>query len=205
MTELINYLLEAYSTYSTFEIILECLAFGFGIISVIYAKKENILVFPTGITCTIITMYFMFNERLIGHMMVNLFYTLMSIYGWWNWSRKENDVVTVKISKFSFKDLPKASLIFFFIVFISYFLHDYFNTELGAYASLDIFTSGIFVTAMWLMANKKLENWVLWIIGNVITIPLYFGSDKIILSVQYIIFTILAIQGYLQWKKSLSK
>lgn len=205
MTEIINYLFDAYSTYSVLEIVLECLAFGFGIISVIYAKKENILVFPTGITCTIITMYFMFNERLIGHMMVNLFYTLMSIYGWWNWSRKENDIVTVKISKFSFKDLPKASLIFFFIVFISYFLHDYFNTELGAYASLDIFTSGIFVTAMWLMANKKLENWVLWIIGNVITIPLYFGSDKIILSVQYIIFTILAIQGYIQWKKSLSK
>ena len=147
----------------------------------------------------------MYNERLIGHMMVNLFYTLMSIYGWWNWSRKENDVVKVKISKFAFKDFPKATLIFFFIVFISYFLHDYFNTDLGVYANLDIFTSGIFVTAMWLMANKKLENWVLWIIGNVITIPLYFGSDKIILSVQYIIFTILAIQGYIQWKKSLSK
>ena len=205
MTEIINYLFEAYANYSAFEIVLECLAFGFGIISVIYAKRENILVYPTGITCTLITMYFMFSERLIGHMMVNLFYTLMSIYGWWNWSRKENDVVKVKISKFGFKDLPKASLIFFFIVFISYFLHDYFNTDLGAYASLDIFTSGIFVTAMWLMANKKLENWVLWIIGNVITIPLYFGSDKIILSVQYIIFTILAIQGYLQWKKSLSK
>tara|TARA_B100000900_G_scaffold366630_1_gene342620 strand:- start:258 stop:875 length:618 start_codon:yes stop_codon:yes gene_type:complete len=205
MTEIVNYLFEAYATYSAFEIILECLAFGFGIISVIYAKRENILVYPTGITCTLITMYFMFNERLIGHMMVNLFYTLMSIYGWWNWSRKENDVVKVKISTFGFKDFPKATLIFFFIVFISYYLHDYFNTDLGAYASLDIFTSGIFVTAMWLMANKKLENWVLWIIGNVITIPLYFGSDKIILSVQYIIFTILAIQGYLQWKKSLSK
>ena len=205
MTEIINYLFEAYSTHSAFEIVLECIAFGFGIISVIYAKKENILVYPTGITCTLITMYFMFNERLIGHMMVNLFYTLMSIYGWWNWSRKENDVVKVKIAKFVFKDLPKASLIFFFIVFISYFLHEYFDTDLGTYASLDIFTSGIFVTAMWLMANKKLENWVLWIIGNVITIPLYFGSDKIILSIQYIIFTILAIQGYIQWKKSLSK
>ena len=193
MTEIINYLFEAYATHSAFEIVLECLAFGFGIISVIFAKRENILVYPTGITCTLITMYFMFNERLIGHMMVNLFYTLMSIYGWWNWSRKENDVVTVKISKFGFEDLPKASLIFFF------------NKDLGTFASVDIFTSGIFVTAMWLMANKKLENWILWIIGNVITIPLYFGSDKIILSVQYIIFTILAIQGYIQWKKSLSK
>ena len=95
MTEIINYLFEAYATHSAFEIVLECLAFGFGIISVIYAKRENILVYPTGITCTLITMYFMFNERLIGHMMVNHFYTLMSIYGWWKWSRKENDVVTV--------------------------------------------------------------------------------------------------------------
>ena len=165
MTEIINYLFDTYANYSAFEIVLEFLAFGFGIISVIYAKRENILVYPTGITCTLITMYFMFSERLIGHMMVNLFYTLMSIYGWWNWSRKENDVVKVKISKFAFKDFPKATLIFFFIVFISYFSHDYFNTDLGVYANLDIFTSGIFVTAMWLMANKKLENWVLWIIG----------------------------------------
>ena len=205
MTEIINYLFDAYANYSAFEIVLEFLAFGFGIISVIYAKRENILVYPTGITCTLITMYFMFNERLIGHMMVNFFYTLMSVYGWWNWSRKENDVVKVKISTLGFEDLPKATLIFFFIIFISYFLHEYFNTDLGTFASVDIFTSGIFVTAMWLMANKKLENWILWIIGNVITIPLYFGSDKIILSVQYIIFTILAIQGYIQWKKSLSK
>ena len=81
MTEIINYLFEAYATHSAFEIVLECLAFGFGIISVIYAKRENILVYPTGITCTLITMYFMFSERLIGHMMVNFFYTLMSVYG----------------------------------------------------------------------------------------------------------------------------
>ena len=114
MTEIINYLFEAYANHSAFEIVLECLAFGFGIISVIYAKRENILVYPTGITCTLITMYFMFSERLIGHMMVN-FLHLMSIYGWWNWSRKENDVVKVKISRFGFKDLPKASLIFFLL------------------------------------------------------------------------------------------
>ena len=120
MTEIINYLFEAYATYSAFEIVLECLAFGFGIISVIYAKRENILVYPTGITCTLITMYFMFSERLIGHMMVNLFYTLMSVYGWWNWSRKENDVVKVKISKFGFKGLAKSFLDLLFYCF--YFL-----------------------------------------------------------------------------------
>jgi nicotinamide mononucleotide transporter len=68
---------------------------------------------------------------------------------------------------------------------------------------IDMFTSGIFFTAMWYMANKKLENWTLWIIADIITVPLYAYRGLGILSLQYVIFTILAIQGYLQWKKSL--
>ena len=133
-------------------------------------------------------------------------YTIISLFGWWNWSRRENNDLVVKVSKFTSNDLTKSLLIFFLIVFVAYFAHDFFATNFeGQIKELDILTSGIFVTAMWLMANKKLENWILWIIGNVITIPLYLSSDKIILSIQYVIFTILAIQAYIEWKKSLSK
>ena len=206
MGELYDFFVNSYSTYSTLDIVLEFLAFWFGIISVIYAKKQNILVYPTGIICTIITMYLMYKVSLLGHILVNLLYTLISLFGWWNWSRKKNDDLIVKVSRFSFADLPKSLLIFFFIIDVAYIDHDYFATDFeGQIKELDIFTSGIFVTAMWLMANKKLENWILWIIGNIITIPLYLSSDKIILSIQYVIFTILAIQAYIQWKKSLSK
>ena len=206
MVELYDFFVDSYSTYSTLDIVLEFLAFWFGIISVIYAKKQNILVYPTGIICTIITMYLMYKVSLLGHILVNLLYTLISLFGWWNWSRKKNDDLIVKVSKFSFADLPKSLIIFFFIIAVAYLAHDYFATDFaGQIKELDIFTSGIFVTAMWLMANKKLENWILWIIGNIITIPLYLSSDKIILSIQYVIFTILAIQAYIQWKKSLSK
>ena len=206
MGELYDFFANSYSTYSTLDIVLEFLAFWFGIISVIYAKKQNILVYPTGIICTIITMYLMYKVSLLGHILVNLLYTLISIFGWWNWSRKKNNDLIVKVSRFSFADLPKSLLIFFFIIAVAYITHDYFATDFeGQIKELDILTSGIFVTAMWLMANKKLENWILWIIGNIITIPLYLSSDKIILSVQYVIFTILAIQAYIQWKKSLSK
>ena len=196
----------AYSDYSRVDIVLEFLAFWFGIISVVFAKKQNILVYPTGIICTIITMYLMYKVSLLGHILVNLLYTIISFFGWWNWSRRENNDLVVKVSKFTSNDLTKSLLIFFFIVFVAYFAHDFFATNFeGQIKELDILTSGIFVTAMWLMANKKLENWILWIIGNVITIPLYLSSDKIILSIQYIIFTILAIQAYIEWKKSLSK
>ena len=206
MGEVYDFFLSSYSNHSRIDIVLEFLAFWFGIISVVFAKKQNILVYPTGIICTIITMYLMYKVSLLGHILVNLLYTIISFFGWWNWSRRENNDLVVKVSKFTSNDLSKSLLIFFFIVFVAYFAHDFFATNFeGQIKELDILTSGIFVTAMWLMANKKLENWILWIIGNVITIPLYLSSDKIILSIQYVIFTILAIQAYIEWKKSLSK
>lgn len=206
MGEVYDFFLSSYSDYSRVDILLEFLAFWFGIISVVFAKKQNILVYPTGIICTLITMYLMYKVSLLGHILVNLLYTIISFFGWWNWSRRENNDLVVKVSKFTSNDLTKSLLIFFFIVFVAYFAHDFFATNFeGQIKELDILTSGIFVTAMWLMANKKLENWILWIIGNVITIPLYLSSDKIILSIQYIIFTILAVQAYIEWKKSLSK
>ena len=206
MGEVYDFFLSSYSDYSIIDIILEFLAFWFGIISVVFAKKQNILVYPTGIICTIITMYLMYKVSLLGHILVNLLYTIISFFGWWNWSRRENNDLVVKVSKFTYNDLTKSLLIFFFIVFIAYFAHNFFATNFeGQIKELDILTSGIFVTAMWLMANKKLENWILWIIGNVITIPLYLSSDKIILSIQYVIFTILAVQAYIEWNKSLSK
>ena len=206
MGEVYDFFLSSYSNHSRIDIVLEFLAFWFGIISVVFAKKQNILVYPTGIICTIITMYLMYKVSLLGHILVNLLYTIISFFGWWNWSRRENNDLVVKVSKFTYNDLTKSLLIFFFIVFVAYFAHDFFATNFeGQIKELDILTSGIFVTAMWLMANKKLENWILWIIGNVITIPLYLSSDKIILSMQYVIFTILAVQAYIEWKKSLSK
>ena len=70
---------------------------------------------------------------------------------------------------------------------------------------LDTFTTGIFFAAMWLMANKKIENWTLWIAGNIVSIPLYFVKGLGFTGIQYTIFLILAIQGYIAWKKSLDK
>ena len=130
MGELYDFFANSYSTYSTLDIVLEFLAFWFGIISVIYAKKQNILVYPTGIICTIITMYLMYKVSLLGHILVNLLYTLISLFGWWNWSRKKNDDLIVKVSRFSSADLPKSLLIFFFIVFTAYVAHDFFCHQL---------------------------------------------------------------------------
>ena len=205
MVELYDFFLEAYSTYSKLDIGLEFIAFSFGIISVIFAKKENILVYPTGIICTVITVYLLYKAQYFGDMMMNIYYSLMSIYGWWNWSRIENDKYLLKITRFSKNDLGLTVFLFLLTVTITYAVYTFNLTEIKIPNYIDIFTSGIFFTAMWLMANKKLESWVFWIIGDVITVPLYAYRGLGMLSLQYIIFTILAIQGYTEWKKHLSR
>ena len=205
MVELYDFFLEAYSAYSKLDIGLEFLAFSFGIISVIYAKKENILVYPTGIICTVITVYLLYKAQYFGDMMMNIYYSLMSIYGWWNWSRIKNDKYLIKITRFSKNDLGLTVFLFLLTVTITYAVYKFNLTEIKIPNYIDMFTSGIFFTAMWLMANKKLESWMFWIIGDIITVPLYAYRGLGMLSLQYIIFTILAIQGYIEWKKHLSR
>ncbi len=203
MSPIFDFFLDPYKNTPIYAIVLEAIAFVFGIASVIYAKRENILVYPTGLLATAITVYLLYRAAYLGDMMINFYYSVMSIYGWYNWSRKRNNVYLVPISRTNRKE--KVIGVFMFMVtilvtFLVYVLFDY-TIEIENY--IDIFTSGIFFTAMWYMATKKLENWTLWIIGDLITVPLYAYRGLGLLSLQYLIFTILAIQGYLVWKKSL--
>lgn len=205
MNEIYEFFLEAYSNSPTFIIVLEFLAFIFGIISVIYAKRENILVYPTGIICTVITIYLLYRAQYFGDMMMNVYYSVMSIYGWWNWSRVKDNHHIVLISRTNKKEYLTASFFFLLTIGITFFVYKMNLDFLEIPNYIDIFTSGVFFTAMWLMANKKIESWIFWIVGDIITIPLYSYRGLGILSLQYLIFLILAIQGYYEWKKTLNK
>ncbi|MFL2637841.1 MAG: nicotinamide riboside transporter PnuC [Flavobacteriaceae bacterium] len=205
MNEIYDFFLEAYSNSPTFIIVLEFLAFIFGIISVIYAKRENILVYPTGIICTVITIYLLYRAQYFGDMMMNVYYSVMSIYGWWNWSRVKDNHHIVLISRTNKKEYLIASFFFLLTIGITFFVYKMNLDFLEIPNYIDIFTSGVFFTAMWLMANKKIESWIFWIVGDIITIPLYSYRGLGILSLQYLIFLILAIQGYYEWKKTLNK
>lgn len=204
MSHIFEFFFDAYSNAPISQIVLEIIAFVFGIASVWYAKQENILVYPTGIICTIITVYLLFVNRYLGDMMMNFYYSIMSIYGWWNWSRKKGDTYIVPISRTTKKEKLIGVLLFFVTMLVTYLVYMAFDYTIEVANYIDIVTSGIFFTAMWYMANKKIENWTLWILGDLITIPLYAYRGLGILSLQYLIFTILAIYGYLEWKKSLS-
>lgn len=199
-----EYLFAQYKTYPTYEIVLEIIAVIFGLLSVWYAKKDNILVFPTGLINTSLYVFLLWKWSLLGDMMINGYYFVMSIYGWYHWTRKTGEVETFPIAKIS-KSEKKLSIIIFLltVVFVVavYLFFDKFTTWMSY---VDTFITGIFFVAMWLMAKRKIENWILWIIGNVVSVPLYFAKGYTFTSFQYIIFTIIAVFGYLEWKKTLN-
>lgn len=204
MKEFIDFFFQPYYASSTLDVLIELIAVSFGIASVIFAKNENILVFPTGIISTILYIIICYKFILYGDMLINIYYTLMSLYGWYVWSFKvsgENVVITTSKKD----DVAKSIFIFLSTIVIISCIYVYFDRMRNMTDYLDTFTTAIFFTAMWLMANKKIEHWIFWIIGNLISIPLYFVKGLGFSSIQFTIFLILAIIGYREWKKNLIK
>lgn len=204
MNHLIDFFIEGYYHAPLPFIVLEFIAFVFGIASVIYAKRAHILVYPTGLIATVISVFLLYKAGFFGDMMMNFYYSVMSIYGWWNWARRKNNKPVLVISRTNSKEKSIGILMFFITMVVTYWVYYFYDYELAITNYIDIVTSGVFFTAMWYMANKKIENWVLWIIADIITVPLYAYRGLGMLSLQYLIFTILAIQGYLQWRKHLN-
>lgn len=205
MNHIFDFFIDAYRDSSWLIITLEAIAFVFGILSVWFAKKVNIWVYPTGLVCTVITVYLLYINGYIGDMLMNFYYSVMSIYGWWNWARKKQNKPVVPISRTTSKEKIIGVVLFVLTVMVTYTVYKTFDYTLEIPNYIDIVTSGIFFTAMWYMANKKIENWTLWIIADIITVPLYAYRGLGMLSLQYVIFTILAIQGYREWNTYLNK
>ncbi len=196
---MIDFLIDSYKDASTWDIILEAIAFIFGVLSVWFAKKENIWVYPTGLICTLISMYLLYQAQYLGDMMINAYYSLMSIYGWVLWSLKKGNEKLLHISYTTPPEKWVGLLLFLLTMGITYGVYRWFGYPMEALNYVDIFTSGVFFTAMWYMANKKIENWILWIIGDAITIPLYAERGLGMLALQYVIFLALAISAYRSW------
>ena len=200
---MVDFFLEPYRNATTFNIVLEVLAVLFGIASVWYAKKEHILVYPTGIISTAIYVYICFKFTLYGDLLINVYYTMMSIYGWYMWTRMVKGE-HIEITRSDNSDRLKALGIFVSTGLFVICVYLYFNRFDRITDYFDTFTTGIFFAAMWLMANKKIEHWLLWIAGNIISIPLYFIKGLGFSGIQFTIFLILAFLGYKEWKRSLN-
>lgn len=218
MQEFLDYIIQPYTTYENWQILLEIIAATLGIMSVLFSMKRNIWVYPTGIVSTGIYIYLLFNWGLYGDTLINIYYTAMSIYGWVIWSQNTNDQVHIDVEYMSKKDWLLGGLLFLGSVVLVLTIYYYrpvlsngfdlskvtesgFNYKTTDY--IDTCTTGIFLVGMWTMARRKVENWLFWIVGDLISVPLYIIKGYAITSFQYFIFLILAIMGYFLWKKSM--
>ena len=204
MTQILNWIFSQYQDIPTHLVVLEFIGVFFGFLSVWYSKKEHILVYPTGIISTAIFVYILTVYGLLGDMFINAYYFAMSIYGWYYWTRKDANNNEVPVTTTNKKEHLWSVLIFVLatiLVIIIYSANNKFNSWT---AYVDTLTTAIFFVGMWLMAKKKLENWIYWIVGDIISVPLYLYKGLVFTSFQYLLFTIIAIYGYKAWKKSLN-
>ncbi|KFC20250.1 nicotinamide riboside transporter PnuC [Chryseobacterium sp. FH1] len=208
-----------YNSYETYLIYFEVIAVVFGILSVFFSIKKNIWVYPTGIISTVLFIYIMYVFGLLGDMLINVYYTVMSVYGWILWSKSSDDNIHVEVKKASKKDWKIGSALFvgsLIFVGLVYYFKPYIDNQfsmngvrLGLYHLdwanyTDIITTSLFLVGMFFMAKRNIENWIFWIVADFICIPMMLYKGLGITAIQYVIFTAMAIIGYLEWKKGLN-
>jgi nicotinamide mononucleotide transporter len=201
MSHIFDFLFGQYFEYETTDVVLEIIAVIFGFLSVLFSKQNKIWVFPTGMISTLIFVYLLLKWGLLGDMMINAYYFVMSVYGWYIWTRKVDDQHVTPISVTTKKEKKLSVIIFLATMLFVFVVYKTFDKWTSWVAYVDTITTAIFFVGMWLMAKRKIENWIYWIIGDIISVPLYFYKGFTFTSFQYLGFTVIAIFGYLQWKK----
>jgi nicotinamide mononucleotide transporter len=185
----------------------EYIAVVAGIASVWFSKRENILVYPVGLVNTVIYTWLSFKYHLIGEATVNFYYTVVSLYGWWLWTRK--DVGNRPVLQITFSNAQQwmqQVLLFAVLYAIIFSALTYLKTSFypGAIPWADAAASATAFTGMWLMAKKKVESWWWWIATNIASIPLYFVKGLVFTSFYYAVLLVLAVSGLLEWRQRAS-
>lgn len=201
MNQIFDLITDPYSSYSTTDILLEGIAVFLGLSSVWFAKQDRVLVYPTGMISTAIYVYLLIKAGLLGDFLINAYYFIMSIYGWMFWTQQKEGVAVHQIDKVSSSEKKWSFFLFVLSLLLVGGLYASLGKSMNWTATIDTFTTALFFVGMWLMARRKIAHWIFWILGDLISIPLYFYKGLALTSFQYLIFTLIAIFGYIQWKK----
>lgn len=189
--------------------ILEAFGLIFGLLCVGLLIRENIYTWPAGIIYVLISFVIFWQQRLYGDLLLHIFFLILNIYGWYYWVKgNSSNSEEVPITRLRKTDL----LYLLFLSFIGILIFGYFLESLPLIfkglpqASLpywDSTTSILSVGAMWLTARKKIENWYLWFIIDILATGIYFYKGIEFYAILYLVYIVLAILGYNAWKKSM--
>ena len=205
MSPIFDWFFQQYKDVPTHIVTLEIIGVVLGLMSAWFSKQDNILIYPTGIISTAIFVYILAFYGLLGDLVINAYYFSMSIYGWYIWTRKVDAEHYTPITRTTSKEKQICVFIFVGTLIFIFAIYKIFEKWNSWTAYVDTLTTALFFVAMWLLARKKLENWTFLLVGNIISIPLYFYKGLIFTSFQFLLFVIISIYGYRAWKKILNK
>ncbi|MFD1770284.1 nicotinamide riboside transporter PnuC [Sphingobacterium suaedae] len=181
---------------------LERLAVVFGIIQVLLSRKNKISNYFFGIVSIVLTISVLYDARLYAEILLNGYYLVMSIYGLWYWKYKNVDRQEVQISRCRSSEWMAVGAIvvggYFFLFGVLFYFTD------SDVPMLDALVSSTAWAGMWLLAKRKLENWILLNLSNAIAIPLLVYKELYLFAMLTIILFIVAIFGYFKWKSILA-
>lgn len=191
--------LKPYQDYSVLFIVLESIAAFFGILSVWFARRNDIWVYPTGILSTGLYIYILFVSGVYGDGVINIYYTAMSVYGWYTWANAKGGGAELPITRLGRKGAGFTAG-FTAVNFTAFYLVLRYCTD-SIVPLLDALTTALAFSAMYLMARKKVENWTFWIACDVISIGLYVYKGLGVTAVQYLIFLAIAVSAHFEWMR----
>ena len=190
-----------------YELIIETIAVATGLLSVWYSKKINVLVFPIGIISVLLYVFIFIKNGLFANAIINFLYFVISVFGWWNWVKdngqqttdnsRQSDSLSVTFLNTRQRFLTLA------IVFVLLIISKIFTSDVPTF--LDYFTGVLGLGGMLLTALKKVENWVLYLLCDIILIPLCIVNGLYLTVLQYIIYAIIAVMGYISWSEEAKK
>ena len=204
MSPIFDFLFSQYAEYETHQIILEAIAVLFGLASALFSWRNSIWVYPTGIVSTAIFVYLLWQWGLLGDLMIQGYYFSMSIYGWYVWTRKVSPDKFTPITYATKKEHATAVLIGVSSILLVFLVYTFFEKWNTWTAYVDTLTTALFFAGMWMLAKRKIENWLYLLAGNIISVPLYFIKGYSLSSFLYLIFIVISILGYVTWKKNLN-
>lgn len=198
-----DYLFKPYEGYTYTQIVLESLAAFSGIVSVFFSVRKNVWVYPIGIISTVLYSYLLFHWGLFGEMMINVYYTVLSIYGWHRWLYSQESFTRQlnRIDTNIFLQWVSIFCVSLIAILTLYLVLQGSFSNLTIIQCIDSITTSLFILAMYLMAQKRIEHWILWIVGNALAIYLFLVKGYAITAIQFLVFFLLACWGWLRWRK----
>jgi nicotinamide mononucleotide transporter len=182
---------------------VEIIASLLGIIGVWLTAKQIIWCWPVGLFNVILSIYVFFFTKLYADVVLQLFYLVMTLYGWYNWLYGGENKSVLKVSRIRRKEMLILLFISVIFIVITGYLFSHYTDAALPYWDAAVAVWGVIGT--YVQAKKFIENWIIWILNDLLCTGIYFYKHLYAFTVLYFIFVLLAVYGYSEWKKDMNK